>query len=111
MFEFLKKKEVLKKESLKPKGALAVEVIVPESNSLIESIGMSKERADELSKIAQTSYMTSSNLSEAAAKASEFCMHPNELFFVVHVLSDIHIQSKHASAMMEMMRNGLGGRK
>jgi len=109
MLDFLKrKKKVLAEDQKKAPGAFTILTIVPESESLIECLGITNERAETLAKAATEGFKSSHNLCEAANKASLVCVHANELFFVGHILSAMHQKHQSTAAMMAILGGAFG---
>lgn len=101
-----KKTEIIKEipaEEKKQSGALKVEQIALKTGSLTEGLGITKERAEVLARKIYEAYHSSGDLVEAISKASEECVHQNELFFQSFMLSDIHTKHMQMQSMMGMM--------
>lgn len=105
MFDFLKRKKVIPVQDLKQPGLFEVQRI-EESKSIIESLGISKERGDFIAEHVHKSYYSSKNLVSAASKASSICVHQNELFYASMILTDTHLKNAQMNHVMQMM----GGR-
>jgi hypothetical protein len=71
-------------------GTYKLALIEPDSDSIVESLGIQDERVDEIIKFCRECYNESDKLTEAADKAFRRCVHPNELFFATSVLDQMH---------------------
>lgn len=75
-------------------GTYKLALIEPESDSIVESLGIQDERVDEIIKFCKECYDESDKLTEAADKAFRRCVHPNELFLATSVLEQIHTRNR-----------------
>ena len=105
MFDFLKRKKVIPAEDVKKAGTFEVQRI-EQSNSIVESLGISKERGEFIAEHTHKSYHSSKNMVTAASKASSICVHQNELFYASMILTDIHLKNMQMNHMMKMMVGG-----
>lgn len=81
-----------------------------ETSSIVEGLGLTTEKEIELGDIAMECYSSTNNIVACMAKASKFCKHPNELFFVSYVISSRHVQSNmNPGAMLAKMIIGKMG--
>lgn len=77
------------------KGSLIVIHIQKDSESLIESLAISPDRANHLVKLTRRAFYESDNIVEVLVTVSRECVHANELFFVSHIT--VNMQRDHKS--------------
>jgi hypothetical protein len=72
------------------KGNLQIEEINVDSQSIIEALGITQDRAADLEGLAVSSYRKCNNIIKAMSLASAQCKHANELFFVSRIMCTLH---------------------
>jgi hypothetical protein len=82
LWDKLFKRPILLSPSIDAGKCLHVIHIEKDTNSVIESLGISKERADELLQITYDSYTKHNSIVSVCEDVSKYCKHANELFFV-----------------------------
>jgi hypothetical protein len=92
-------------------GTLKVISLNPDAETIDDALGITKERAKVLADKVRESYHTSGDLSEAGAKISEICKHPNELFFASFVLVNAHHKHQAMGGLMEGLLGKMMGGK
>lgn len=80
------KPKYLKSSELK-KGSVLVKPLNPDADDMAEAFGIKAGRSRELEKLAEEYYKEASKYSDAVARISEICLHPNELGFAVYVMA------------------------
>lgn len=99
MFNFFKSKKRIPEESKKAPGTFSIIVVDPDATNLTDGLGISTERAIELSKLVQTAYINSKKIDEVGVKVSEHCVHANEIFYISLIIGDIHQKNSMMSDM------------
>lgn len=80
------KPKYLKSSELK-KGSVLVKPLNPDADDMAEAFGIKAGRSRELEKLAEEYYKEASKYSDAVARISEICLHPNELGFAIYVMA------------------------
>jgi len=88
--------------AVEPKDYLKVTRINEETNTLHTALGMSDERASELSQKTKRAFIADSDIMNCMAVISIDCKHANELYFVSVVLTGLQLQQRHPIMGMMM---------
>ncbi len=67
---------------------------VCKSNNLIESLGISESRSEELQRALMHAAVDHKGADELASEVSKICNHPNELFFVGVVIGHKYVRAE-----------------
>lgn len=77
------------------------------TSSIIEGLGISEEREEEISKMVHHHYMMAENVVLAMANVSKECKHANELALAVFIMSARHHTSRSiGGAIIHMISGG-----
>lgn len=95
------KKLLIKWFKLKPElvvqlnehNKLHIVEVEKETSSIVEGLGLTREKEEELGNMAMECYRSTNNVVACMEKASKFCKHPNELFFVSYIISSRYVQN------------------
>jgi hypothetical protein len=87
------------------KNSLHIIEVEKDCNSLIESLGMSEEKADELYKECKILFLNYNNVVEIASIISKKCVHANELYFCCVAITSIHNEMTNPMNFLQQMFN------
>lgn len=91
--------------NIEPKDYLKVEQIEDSTESLTVALGISEERACELSKLADSAFHETTKMSAAMVIVSQGAKHANELAYMTYVLAEI--RNRHSSPLMAILSMGM----
>lgn len=86
---------------------LHIKIINDQAPGVAETIGITEERHNELVKIADDAYRTTTTLTSAMEKATKEAKHVNEVGYIMLILCDI--RQKLSNPVMAIIQMGMGG--
>jgi len=91
--------------NITPENKYLVINVNPDGEDLVEALGMSLDKADEIGKAVMIAFVNHNNTVAVAAEVSPLCTHSNELFFMTTIISkhQMHLQREN---MMHGIING-----